>query len=89
MEKLELFFSRLADFISMGKAAPMSIWQGTADQPWLRVFMLCCLAALVGAVIYTLVSFFRAGWKEKLHMLFLLIVIVVVLLVIFYFALRA
>jgi len=87
MEKLELFFSRLADFISMGKAAPMSIWQGTAGQPWLRVFMLCCLLGLAGAIIGTLLSFFKAGWKDKLRMLLADIIVIIVLLVIFYFAL--
>jgi len=86
-KEFDSFFAKLCLLFEQGKDAPMMIWHGTAGQPWLRAFMVCCLIGLVGALLYTLFSFFKAGWKEKLHMLFLLLVIIIVLLVIFYFAL--
>ena len=49
--------------------------------------MLCCLLGLAGAIIGTLLSFFKAGWKDKLRMLLADIIVIIVLLVIFYFAL--
>lgn len=81
------FWGRLSAFFAKLPQAPGSIWRGTAGQPWLRVFMICCLIGLVGALIYSPYAFIRAPWKEKGKMLFTFTVVLLVLAVIFYFAL--
>ena len=81
------FTLKLSAFLAKLPQAPGIIWRGTEGQPWLRVFMLCCLIGLAGALIYSLYAFIRAPWREKGKMLFTLIIVLIVLAVIFYFAL--
>lgn len=87
IDSLPLFWDRLGRFLRLGKGAPMTLWNSTANEPGNRLMLIMFLIGFVGGAIYLIVSFFKVGWKEKLKMLLLAALSVLVLLIIFYFAL--
>ena len=87
MDKLELFFSRMAAFLDEAAAAPARMWAQTAGEPGNRVMLLVFLAAFVGGALYLVVSFIKAPWRQKLKMLSTALVCLLIVLAIFWFAL--
>jgi len=87
IDSLPLFWDRLERFWRLCKTAPMTMWNGTADEPGNRLMLIMFLIGFVGGALYLIVSFFRVSWKEKLKMLGIAALSILVLLIIFYFAL--
>lgn len=87
IDSLPLFWDRMERFLRMCKTAPMTMWNGTANEPGNRIMLIMFLIGFAGGALYLIVSFFRASWKEKLKMLGVAAFSILILLVIFYFAL--
>lgn len=87
IDSLPLFMDRLGHFFRQWKTAPMTMWNGTANEPGNRLMLIMFLIGFAGGALYLIVSFFRASWKEKLKMLGVGLFSALILLVIFYFAL--
>ena len=87
VDSLPLFWDRMERFLRQCKAAPMTMWNGTADELGNRIMLIMFLIGFVGGALYLIVCFLKESWKEKLKMLGVALVSVVMLLVIFYFAL--
>ena len=87
IDSLPLFWDRMERFLRMCKTAPMTMWNGTANEPCNRIILIMFLIGFAGGALYLIVSFFRASWKEKLKMLGVAAFSILILLVIFYFAL--
>ena len=87
IDSLPLFRDRLEHFLRQWKDAPMTMWNGTANEPGNRVMLIMFLIGFVGGALYLIVSFFKVSWKEKLKMLGIALFSTLILLVILYFAL--
>ena len=87
IDSLPLFWDRMERFLRMCKTAPLTMWNGTANEPGNRLMLIMFLIGFAGGALYLIVSFFRASWKEKLKMLGVAAFSILILLVIFYFAL--
>ena len=87
IDSLPLFWDRMERFLRMCKTAPMTMWNGTANEPGNRLMLIMFLIGFVGGALYLIVCFFKASWKEKLKMLGVAAFSILILLVIFYFAL--
>ena len=66
------------------KDAPRKLWEGTAGSAAHRTEMLIVMIPIALVVLYLLVSFLKAGWREKLRFLWTALLVIVVLLIIFY-----
>lgn len=87
IDSLPLFWDRLGSFLEKMTRAPMTMWNGTANEPGNRLMLIVFLIGFVGGAAYLIVSFFKVSWKEKLKMLWLAALSILILLVILYFAL--
>ena len=87
MDRLELFFSRMAAFLDKSADAPMQMWAQTANEPGNRVMLLVFLAAFAGGALYLVISFLKATWRGKLRMLSTALFCVLIVLTVFWFAL--
>lgn len=87
MDKLDLFFSRMAAFLDKAAAAPARMWAQTAGSQGSRIMLLVFTAAFAGGALYLVISFFKAPWRQKLKMLSTALVCLLIVLAIFWFAL--
>ena len=76
-------------FLTDHKNVFHTIWEGSREEAGTHLFLILCAIALTGGAVYFLISFLRASWKEKLHILFVIIIAVLVVGVILWWGLSS
>ena len=74
-------------FLITAKDSVLSMWENASD-PTTRVFIAICALAAGTALLSVVISFFRARWREKLHMLLTLVVALAVLGFVLWYGLK-
>ena len=87
-DKMAMFWEQLCELFSQAKDAPRMIWEGSAEEPGTRIFLILAMIGVGSVILYSLVSFIKSSWKTRLWMLMILLIVLLVLAVIFYFALN-
>ena len=95
MDKLAVYWEQAKDatalvmaFLERAKSAPMEIWEGSAGEAGTRMFIVLVLIGVAFGLISLIVSFFKASWRGKLHILLVTVLTLMVVGVILWYGLK-